>query len=532
MFRPYEQDQIFLFPPSLKKLVDEKHPAHVINDLIEALDLTVLKKRYGVMGQPAYHPELMLKVILYGCTVGVLSARKLSRACEENLAFQYLSGLEKPAFKTFIEFRSRHCEDLREVFIQTVKLAQKLGLAKLGEVALDGTKITANTSKHKAMSYGRMKKEEKRLQAEIETLLKKSEEIDEQENREYGADENGYSLKAEMARRESRLKKIKEAKAALEEREGRDHPEEPIDDKKQISFADKEARCFAKKSEGTRYVYNGQAAVDMESQIIVENHIEDSVADAGAVGPLLENMKKEIGEAPEKLVMDSGYANSETLKSCEAHNVEPVCSPAREQSKAAKEGKKKKDNVLDGLTYDAEKNTFTCCHGTIFELDYWNKKHTRATYRSHGDGGCSCGHEQRKGKSVLYVYASHIARRELKRLYERPENQKLYRRRKCTVEPVFGQIKFGLGFQRFLYRGRKKIASEWNVACAALNLKKIATGMIMKGTFPKGNGFNKGKPSTFYDHFSQLLRLFDIRSSFCCFSGLFSLQCPTKCSGS
>ena len=518
MFRPYEQDQMYLLPPSLKDFIDENHPAHVINDLIEALDITVLEKYYGAMGQPAYHPRMMLKVILYGYTVGIFSARKLMRACMENLAFQYLSGMQKPAFKTFIEFRNRHCEDLREVFIQTVKLAQTLGLAKLGQVALDGSKIRANTSKHKAMSYGRMKEEEKRLKEEIESLLKKGGEIDEQENQEFGADEDGYSLKEELARRESRLAKICEAKAVLEEREKGDHPEEPIDDKKQISFADKDARCFTKKGEGTHYVYNGQAAVDMESQIIVENHMENTVSDAGAVGPMLENMKKEIGEKPKKLVMDSGYANMETLKNCQADKVEPVCSPAREQTQVAKEGKKKKDNVLDGLTYDAEKDTFTCCHGTIFELDHWNKKHTRATYRSQGEVGCSCGHEQRKGKLILYVYASHISRRELKRLYECPENQKLYRRRKCTVEPVFGQIKFGMGFQRFLYRGRKKTESEWNVVCAALNLKKITAWLIIKGTSPKGNGFNKGKPSAFYEHFSQLLRLFDIRSSFCCFA--------------
>jgi len=519
MFRPYKQDQVFLFPPSLKELVNEKHPAHVINDLIDALDLTVLKKRYGAMGQPAYHPSLMLKVILYGYTAGIFSARKLARACEENLAFQYLSGLEKPAFKTFIDFRSRHREDLREVFIQTVKLAQKLGLTNLGQVALDGTKITANTSKHKAMSYGRMKEEEKRLQEEIESLLKRSEEIDKQEDRELGEDEDGYSLKDELARRESRLKKIREAKAALEEREGREHPGKPIEDKKQISFADKEARCFTKKSDGTRYVYNGQTAVDMTSQIVVENHIEDSVSDAAAAKPVLENMKQEIGETPGKMVMDSGYANSETAKSCKAHGVEPVCSPAREQTGAAKEGNQEREKILDRLIYDAEQDTFRCCHGTIFELDGWNEKHTRATYRSQGIAGCSCGHEQRKTGSILYVYESHLVRRELERIYEHPENQAIYRKRKYTVEPVFGQIKFGMGFQRFLYRGRKKVGSEWNVVCAAFNLKKIAVWMIMKSKTQKGNGFGKGKRNSFYNHFSHLLRLFNVRFDFYCFCG-------------
>ena len=509
---------MYLLPPSLKDFIDESHPAHVINDLIENLDLAVFEKHYGSMGQPAYHPRMMLKVILYGYTIGVFSARKLARACVENLAFHYLGGMEKPAFKTFIEFRRRHREDLREVFIQTVKLARRLGLAKLGQVALDGSKITANTSKHKAMSYGRMKENEKRLKEEIELLLKKGEELDKQEDQEYGTDEDGYSLKNELAHREGRLEKIKDAKAALEERESREHPEKPIDNKKQISFADKEARCFAKKGEGTRYVYNGQAAVDMESQIIVENHIEDTVSDAGAAGPMLENIKKEIGEKPEKLVMDSGYANMETLKNCRADEVEPVCSPSREQTDVGKESKNKRDNIVERLTYDAEQDEFRCCHGSIFELDHWNEEHTRAIYRSQGTAKCGCGHERRKRGSILYIYESHIARRELQRIYERPENQALYRRRKCTVEPVFGQIKFGMGFQRFLYRGTKNVRSEWNVVCAACNLKKIAGWLKMKNMPLKGEGFHKGRLSDFYTHFSQLLNLFDIQFSFCCFA--------------
>jgi len=280
VFRPYSQDQMFLLPPSLSDFIHEDHPAHLINELVNGLDLSPLEARYGVMGQPAYAVRLMLKVILYGFTVGVFSSRKLARACQENLAFQYLAGMERPAFKTFIEFRRRHRDDMKGVFVQTVKLAQEMGLVLLGRVALDGSKVTANTSKHKAMSYGRMQEEEKKLQAEIEALLRQADDVDAQEHQDFGGDQDGYSLSGELARREARLKKIQEAKAALEAREAKDHPGEPIDPKKQISFADKDARCFAKKGEGARYVYNPQVAVDMDSQIIVENHIEDSVSDA------------------------------------------------------------------------------------------------------------------------------------------------------------------------------------------------------------------------------------------------------------
>ena len=151
MFKPYDQNQVFLLPPSLNDFLDESHPARMINDLVYRLDLKVLEDRYGLLGQPAYHPMMMLKVILYGFTVGIFSSRKLQRACQENLAFKYLAGMETPAFKTFIEFRRRHREDMKAVFVQTVKLARELGMAKLGAVALDGCKIAADTSKHKAM---------------------------------------------------------------------------------------------------------------------------------------------------------------------------------------------------------------------------------------------------------------------------------------------------------------------------------------------------------------------------------------------
>ena len=193
MFPSYDQSQLFLLPPSLQNFVDERHPAHVMNDLVEQLDLRVLEARYGNLGQPAYHPRLMLKVILYGFTVGVFtprrtfgSSRKLQRACQENLAFKYLAGMGTPAFRTRIEFRQRHRDEMKEVFVQTAKLARALGLARLGAVALDGSKVEADTSKHKAMSYGRMLEKEGKLKAEIEELLETAKATDEQEDQQHG----------------------------------------------------------------------------------------------------------------------------------------------------------------------------------------------------------------------------------------------------------------------------------------------------------------------------------------------------------
>jgi len=468
MFKPYNQKQNFLLPPSLNDFLDETHPAHMINDIVDRLDMSVLEKRYGTMGQPAYHPRMMLKVILYGFTVGIFSSRKLQRACQENLAFKYLAGMETPAFKTFIEFRRRHREDMKAVFVQTVKLARELGMASLGAVALDGCKIAADTSKHKAMSYGRMLEEEKKLKAEVEGLLKKAEAADESEDTENGPDDDGYRLSDELSRREKRLAKIEEARAAIEKRESQDNPDKSIDEKKQISFADHDARCYSKKGDGAQYVYNAQAAVDMGSQIIVENHLEDSIHDAKAAEPTLENMKQDIGSLPGKLVADSGYANKDTLKACQAHKVIPVCAIGRE-------GKENSDGKIGAMNYEEGHDQFICPHGQVFKFVRQDRYDGARVYQSLGIMECGCCYSVRaNGQGVIKAFPGYFAKREFRRIMEEPGHRDIYRRRKCTVEPVFGQIQIGMGFGRFFYRGRENVGPEWNLVCAAFNIKKIA----------------------------------------------------------
>ncbi len=513
MFRSYDQSQPFLLPPSLHDFVDEGHPAHLVNDLVEQLDLTALEAHYGNMGQPAYHPRLMLKVVLYGFSVGIFSSRKLQRACQENLAFKYLAGMETPAFRTFIEFRQRHREEMKAIFVQTVKLARALGLARLGTVALDGSKVEANTSKHKAMSYGRMLEEEKRLKAEIDQLLETAEATDEQEDQSYGPEADGYQVGEELARRKQRLKKLAEAKAALEAREQREQPGEPIDPKKQVSFADHDARCFAKPGDGTRYVYNAQAAVDMDTQIIVANHIEDSVSDAHAAEPALENMERELDQVPRALVTDAGYGNQNTLDSCLRRGVTPVSATTRE-------GKDDQESTqLDRFSYDLDEDRFACPHGHALVFTHEHPTSGMRTYKTPEPVPCTCGHyETADGREVIRVGQGHLAKRELKRIMDEPGHRELYRRRKCTAEPAVGQIKAAMGFRRFLYRGRQNVGSEWNLVCAALNVKKIAALLCTQrhlanpeqaAGYGGANGsLSKRRPPTFLFFFIGLLARF------------------------
>ena len=272
-----------------------------------------------------------------------------------------------------------------------------------------------------------------------------------------------------------RLARIEVAKAALEKREREDNPDKPIDPKKQISFADHDARCYSKKSEGTEYIHNAQAAVDMESQIIVENHIEDSTADAHATEATLGNIKQDLGVLPEKLVADAGYGNQDTLRTCQDQQVVPICATTREGSDGGR-GK------LDGFAYEREQDRFVCLHGQIFEFDHALDKDGKRVYRSQLVMSCRCSdYVNRDGRGVIAVLPGHFAKRELRRIMDEPGNRDIYRRRKCTVEPVFGQIQVGMGCRRFFYRGKKNVGAEWNLVCAALNIKKMAARIGQTG---------------------------------------------------
>ena len=217
-FRPYEPDQIFLMPASLREWLPGNHLAYFVSDVVDQLDLSAIMERYAreERGYPPYHPAMMVKVLLYAYCTGVASSRKIEKHLCEDIAFRVLAANNTPDFRTISDFRKDHLKALAGLFLQVLRLCQKTGLVKLGHVALDGTKIKANASKHKAMSYKRMKEEESRLESEVMELLKKAEVVDEEEDQRYGKNKRGDELPKELAFRESRLKKIREAKASLE----------------------------------------------------------------------------------------------------------------------------------------------------------------------------------------------------------------------------------------------------------------------------------------------------------------------------
>jgi transposase len=435
-FRPWLVDQPQLLPPSVVEFVPEGHVAHFVRNLVrEELDLSAILAAYGEeRGYPPYHPVMMTALLLYGYSRGVYSSRRLERACEERLDFLAVTAMNRPDHRTICEFRRRHLAALSDLFVQVLKLCQAAGLVRLGHVALDGTKIAANASKHKAMSYGRMKKAEAELTAEVEAWLAAAEAADAEEDARFGG-ARGDEMPEWVKDKARRLEKIRQAKAALEAeaeaaqaakeaaqaasgkppRKGGRKPKTPPgtpQDKAQRNFTDPESRIM-KGKDGFIQGYNAQAAVDAEAQVIVAHGLTDNAADAGQLIPMADAVDANTGTKPAQLSADSGYCSEENLAALETRQITGFVATGRHK---------------------------------------------------HGQAAADGGEAKKKGPKVE-------AMRERLREggFENP-----YRLRKQTVEPVFGQIKHARGFRQFLMRGLAKVSGEWAMVCIAHNLLKLA----------------------------------------------------------
>ena len=307
-FRPYDPDQQLLLPAALQEWLPPDHLAYFISDVVDQLDLSAITSRYEEQrGGPPYHPGMMVKVLLYGYCTGVASSRRIARHLHEDIAFRVLAANNTPDFRTVSDFRKDHLAALAGLFRQVLELCQKAGLVKLGQVALDGTKVRANASKHKAMSYGRMKEKEEQLAGEADELLRRAQEVDAEEDRRYGRDKRGDELPEELAFRESRLRRIREAKAALEaeareaaeqaESEGWNHPGVP-GDKTQRNFTDPDSRIMpVPGGKDFQQSYNCQAVVDSTRQVIVAARATNLPSDKGQAVAMVEEATSNVGAA-------------------------------------------------------------------------------------------------------------------------------------------------------------------------------------------------------------------------------------------
>ena len=356
-FRPYQPDQLLMLPESLQDWLPEGHLSQHVSDLVDGLDLGVFYERYEGDGRrkSPYEPRMMVKVLIYGYATGVFSSRRIARKLQEDVAFRVLGAGNFPSHRTICEFRRRHLADFKRLFVEVVRLAGAMGLARIGTLSIDGTKVRANASKRKAMSYGRMVEEEKRLEAEIKALVGRAGAVDEEEDARYGVDVRGDEMPEELKRREDRLEAIRQAKARLEARQramddargrkpGQDrNPKggraykraygEP-EAKAQSNFTDPQSRIMKTSTEGFQQCYNAQLAVEGENQLIVAAEVSAKASDQGQMLPRLDEVEADYGAGRETVLADAGYCNEADLASLEARGVDAYVALGREGNKA------------------------------------------------------------------------------------------------------------------------------------------------------------------------------------------------------
>ncbi|GMA49296.1 IS5/IS1182 family transposase [Alicyclobacillus contaminans] len=450
-YRGHNHDQLLLLPPDLNEWLPENHLARFISDVVDRLDTSAITEPYEreLRGYPPYHPVMLLKVLIYAYCSGIFSSRKIAAACVDVVAFRWLSANQCPDFRTISDFRKRHLHVFKELFLQVLQIAQSAGMVKMGHVALDGTKIRANASKHKAMSYGRMKQEEQRLRQEIAEMVREAERTDRREDKLYG-DARGDELPEELARRQSRLAKIQEAMAALEAEERakaeaeqaqsedpddkdddeRDEGEGPSGggqchgrkgrsavkavpkDKAQRNFTDPESRIMPSK-DGFVQAYNVQSVVDEKCQIIVATEVTNSPNDAGVLRTLVEMAEQNTGRVPKKLSADAGYYAQDDVVWLEERGVDPYIATGRQK------------------------------HGEV--------------------PVCPRGR----------IPKSYTPKQRMARKLMTKRGRAIYAKRKVIVEPVYGHIKACMGFVRFSLRGLAKVRGEWSLVAMCHNLLKI-----------------------------------------------------------
>jgi transposase len=446
-FRAWKIDEPLFLPVTVGDFVGAEHLARFVLNLVrEDIDLSAITGTYGSeRGQPPFHPVMMTALLLYSYCCGIYASRRIGKACRERVDFMSIVGLDMPDFRTVSDFRKRHLPVLGKLFGQILQLCETAGLVKLGHVALDGTKIKANASKHRAMSYERMEKRAAELEAEVAKWLDAAEAADAAEDKLYGRDKTGDEMPVWVADKKLRAERIRRAKAELEAEakaaaeaklkaeaeaaakraaEGRRKPGRPAappasepEAKAQKNFTDPESRIM-KSKDGFVQAYNAQAAVDAEAQIIVAHEVTQSPVDSGQLVPMTDAIEINLGRKPAQLSADSGYCSEANLKALEARDIDAYVATGRARDAVT--------GAIDGEPATTTPPAETASAPTRVEA-------MRAKIRAGG-------------------------------------HQSPYRLRKQLPEPVFGQIKQARGFRQFLLRGYERVRAEWAIVCTAHNL--------------------------------------------------------------
>jgi transposase len=472
--RNYNNKAMLLFPASIGDYLSEDHLAWMIDEVVDEFNLDRLYNKLPSVGNPSYHPKMMLKILFYGYATSVFSARKLAKKLETDVAFIFLAGMQQPDFRTIADFRKNNLNELSELFVQIVRLSKKLGLVELGHISLDSTVIKANASKEQFYSKDRLDQEEELIRQKIEELLKNAQDIDTYEDQKFGPDKRGDEIPQELRDRKKRLEKIKIAKQTLEEER-----------LKKVNLTDNDATFQKPQGKALISGYRAQVAVDNKEQIIVACDITNKATDTKQLNPLLgqsfENAQKSQDD-PIIISADSGYSSMENLKQIEEskQNIDAYIPDNKYQAKLRNKPTDE-DSAFHkkNFKYDEKQDIYLCPNHQSLKFVGKRTDDTGNPYSYYRCNSCQgCKHfgtctKSSKGRAIKVYDNEHLIYKMRKKL-SAPEGKLIYQKRKTIVEPVFGNIKRNLGFREFLLRGLTKVKIELLLIAIAHNLLKIA----------------------------------------------------------
>lgn len=466
-FKEYNQDQLFLFPPSLHDFLPKDHLARVINEVVDELDLRELYDRYSDLGCTAYHPQLMLKVLFYGYAMGERSSRVISHRLSSDVAYMYLSALQQPDFRTINRFRKDNLEILRGLFVQIVRFCVEMGMVSIGTIAIDGTKLKANASYRRTKRVRDLEEEITRIDQQIESILRESEEVDQREDEMMGEGESPYEVPDELRDKERLRERLRGAKEKLLKKGS-----------KEINLTDEEATTMLHLGYRADPSYNGQIAVEERQGVIVAATLSDNPADYEALEELVEQMEENTGDKPLEVLGDSGFSSYENLEYLEGKGIEGYM-PDQGMESLRKGSRRHQEFHRSRFRYDKTEDCYICPMGKPLPYRGLLRREGKPDIRIYRGTGCAgC---ERRGECTKAAYRTisldprEYLMEKMRVRLETQEGKKKYGKRKWMVEPVFGDMKQNRNYRGVLLRGKMKAMGEFLIMCIAHNLRKIAT---------------------------------------------------------
>ncbi len=473
-FKPWREDQPFLLPPTLEEFVPTGHLARVVSGIVDELDTTDIERKYSRLGQNTYHPKIMLKLLFYGYAIGVRSGRKIDAACETDAAFMYLARMYRPDFRTINDFRKNHLPEIETYFTEIVRVCAEMGMAQVGTICIDGSKLKASASAKKTKDKQGYRAWLARVEKEIQEILKEAEETDRAEDLEYG-EERGDELPRKLREKERLREKIKEAMRGLR---GGD----------KANLTDPDARFMRERHGVIRPAYNCQLAV-AEGQVIVAAEVTTRAVDGGELAPMLERAEENLGEKVETVVADAGYGSYDNYQYLKERGKEAYIPDRDFQQARHRSPQQGRDRYhKDHFTYHREKDRYICPEGK--PLPFYKRRvsakgkvaRKQLIYRGVECSGCPqrelC--TKQEARTVVRELREELKEEMRKKLLSE-EGGRIYRKRMHTAEPPFGHLKHNLGYKSFLLRTLDKARGEFKLMCIGYNLTKIWRFRLAKG---------------------------------------------------